>query len=80
MTIPYNEAGQRAFEVFTRIAARLYADARAAVDAFTAENCPESLTLGEKHADGKYQRTVRTGDGINHMISYDYEERRVQME
>lgn len=79
MTIPYNEAGQRAFDIFTRIATRLYEEAKAAVDAFTAENCPKSLTLGERHADGKYQRQIRIG-AENHTISYDYAERRIQME
>ncbi len=79
MTIPYNEAGQQAFEVFRRIAARLYEEAQAAVDAFTAENCPKGKTIGERHADGRYQRLIRIGTQ-NHTISYDYAERRVQME
>lgn len=72
MTIPYNAAGQQAFDVFYRVAARLYSAAQEAVDAYIAENCPDSRTTGECHTDGKYQRTVRTADGQNRTISYDY--------
>ena len=79
MTIPYNEAGQRAFDIFYRIAARLYAEAQAAVDIFTAETCPESRTLGEEHGNGKYQRRIRTRNGEKHTISYDYAEKTIEM-
>ena len=72
MTIPYNTAGQHAFDVFYRVAARLYAAAQEAVDTYIAENCPDSRTTGERHADGRYQRTVRTADGQSGTISYDY--------
>ncbi len=72
MTIPYNAAGQQAFDVFYKVAARLYSAAQEAVDAYIAENCPDSRTTGERHADGRYQRTVRTADGQNRTISYDY--------
>ena len=62
MTIPYNAAGQQAFDVFYKVAARLYSAAQEAVDAYIAENCPDSRTTGERHADGRYQRTVRTSE------------------
>ena len=46
MTIPYNAAGQQAFDVFYKVAARLYSAAQEAVDAYIAENCPDSRTTG----------------------------------
>lgn len=65
MTIPYNAAGQQAFDVFYKVAARLYSAAQEAVDAYIAENCPDSRTTGNatQTADtsGRYGRqTVRT--------------------
>ena len=71
-TIPYNPAGQAAFDVFRRIAERLYAGAQAAVDAYIAANYPHSTALGERHADGQYQRTVTTSAGETRTIRYDY--------
>ena len=78
MTIPYNEAGQRAFEVFCKIAKRLYAEAQAAVDDFARTNCPGSRTLWERHENGQYQRAVAFADK-NSIIRYDYEQKTIEM-
>lgn len=47
MTIPYNEAGQQAFDVFYRIAEKLFAAAQAATGEYIMQNYPQSRTLGE---------------------------------
>ena len=60
MVIPYNEAGKRAFEVFRQVAEKLYAAAQEAVDEWMIQNCPDGKILGTRHADGKYQRDIRT--------------------
>jgi len=52
MTIPYNESGQRAFEVFYKVAAKLYAGAQAATNEYINQYYPQSCTLAEHHADG----------------------------
>ncbi len=72
MTIPYNEAGQRAFDVFYRIAEKLYANAQAATSEYIAQHFPACQTVAETHADGKYRRTVQTAVGRTHTVSYDY--------
>lgn len=72
MNIPYNAAGQQAFEVFRRVAEKLYAAAQDAVDKWVAQNCPQVETIGERHSEGRYQRLVRTADGLDQTISYDY--------
>lgn len=77
MKIPYNEAGQQAFETFRRVAEKLYNAAQEAVDEWMAQNCPDGEILGERHADGRYQRRVRTADGLDHTISYDYRTKEV---
>ena len=80
MTIPYNEAGKAAFDVFRRIAERLYTTARAAVDDYTAENFPHSTQHSERHADGQYKRTIRTSEGKTVTVCYDYRKRPSQRE
>lgn len=72
MTIPYNAAGQQAFEVFRRVAEKLYAAAVDAADEWMAQNCPDGETVSERHEDGQYRRTVRTADGTEATIRYDY--------
>lgn len=77
MRIPYNTAGQQAFDVFRRVAEKLYTAAQDAVDEWMAQNCPDAETLGERHEDGKYKRTVRTGDGADWTVCYDYRTKEV---
>ncbi len=72
MTIPYNEAGQKAFDVFCRIAEKLYANAQAATSEYIAQHLPVCQTVAECHEDGKYRRTVQTAEGMTHTVSYDY--------
>ena len=78
MTIPMNAAGQAAFDVFYKIAKRVYARAQEAVDAYTAENCPGCITKAERHEDGRYKRDIQTPDGRVRTISYNYETREVE--
>ena len=75
--IPYNTAGQQAFDVFCRVAEKLYKAAQESVDEWIAQNCPDSEIIGERHEDGKYQRTVRTADGADQTISYNYRTKEV---
>ena len=77
MEIPYNAAGKQAFEVFRKVAEKLYKAARDAVDEWMVQNCPDGEILGERHADGKYQRMIRTSDGLGHTICYDYRKKEV---
>ena len=72
MTIPYNAAGQQAFETFRRIAEKLFRAAQDSVDEWMMQNCPDGEILEEKHADGQYQRTIRTAGGQAQTIRYDY--------
>ncbi len=56
MTIPYNEAGQKAFEVFYRVAEKLYANAQTATKQVhsAARNrpreCADANVLTQKNA------------------------------
>lgn len=77
MRIPYNAAGQQAFETFRRVAEKLYIAAQEAVDEWMAQNCPDGEILAERHEDGRYQRLIRTADGLNRTISYDYRTKEV---
>ncbi len=79
MTIPYNESGQRAFEVFYKVAAKLYAGAQAATNEYIKQYYPQSCTLAEHHADGKYHRTIQTQDGESRTISYDYRSKAIKL-
>lgn len=78
MRIPYNTAGQQAFDVFRRVAEKLYTAAQDAVDEWMAQNCPDGEILGERHLNGQYQRTVRTADGEDRTICYDYRTKEVE--
>lgn len=78
MTIPYNKAGQVAFDVFYRIAEKLYAGAQAATSEYIAQHFPESRTLEESHADGKYRRVIRTEGGEDMAVSYDYRTKEIE--
>lgn len=77
MTIPYNAAGQQAFDIFYKVAKRLYETAQDAVDEYIAQNFPDGRTTMERHADGRYQREVETADGRTRTISYDYRTKEV---
>ena len=77
--IPYNEAGKRSFEVFYRVAEKLYKAAQAAVDEWMAQNFPEAEIIRECYSDGRHQRLVRTADSVEWMISYDYRTKEVSM-
>ncbi len=78
MTIPYNEAGKRAFDVFCRIAEKLYANAQAATSEYIAQHLPACQAVAECHADGKYRRTVRTAEGGMCTVSYDYRTKTIE--
>lgn len=77
MMIPMNAAGQQAFDIFYRVAKRLYEAAQDAVDEYIAENFRGAQTTGETHADGRYQRQVLTAQGESRTISYDYRTKEV---
>lgn len=77
MRIPYNTAGQQAFDVFRKVAEKLYTAAQEAVDEWMAQNCPAGEIIREQHADGQYQRTVRKPDGEEKIIRYDYRTKEV---
>ncbi len=74
--IPYNAAGQRAFDVFYKVAAKLYMAAQDATSEYVAREYPESETIAEKYAKGKYKRTIATPEG-NKLICYDFETKEV---
>lgn len=76
--IPYNEAGQQAFDVFFRVAAKLYADAQTAVNEYIAQSIQTCKTVSERHEDGQYRRTVQTADGRTQTVSYDYQTKAIQ--
>lgn len=78
MTIPMNAAGQAAFDVFYKIAKRVYERAQEAVDAYAAENCPDYITTAERHENGRYMRVIQTADGESRTISYDYETKEIE--
>ena len=75
--IPYNEAGKMSFEVFYRVAEKLYKAAQDTVNEWMAQNCPEAEIIREYYSDGKHQRLVRTADGLEQTISYDYRTKEV---
>ena len=54
MTIPYNTAGQHAFDVFYRVAARLYAAGREARTARTAGQLGNAMQTAD--TSGQYAR------------------------
>ena len=76
--IPYgSKAGQEAFNIFRKIAQRLCREATEATDAYIAATYPDGETVGAEHADGLYQRTVRTAAGESRTILYDYQSREI---
>jgi len=78
VTIPYNAAGQAAFDVFCKVAAKLYAGAQAATSEYIDQHYPESRTLKESHADGKYHRVICVKDGESRTVSYDYRTKEIE--
>lgn len=77
MKIPYSDAGQQAFDVFRKVAEKLYAAAQDAADEWMALNCPDGEILAERHKDGQYRRTVRTAEGAERTVCYDYRKKEV---
>lgn len=78
MTIPYNTAGQAAFDVFYKVAAKLYAAAQETTNEYIAQNYPGSRTMGESHADGRYRRVIQFGAGESRTVSYDYRTKAIE--
>ena len=76
--IPYNDAGQRAFEVIKKIAERICETGQKAMDDFIGENFPGAKTISERCDSGKYLRTVKTTDKRRLVIAYDYRAKTVE--
>ncbi len=77
MTIPYNAAGQAAFDVFYKVAAKLYAAAQETTNEYIAQHYPGSRTLAESHADGRYRRVIQF-TGETRTVSYDYRTKAIE--
>lgn len=81
IVIPYgSKAGQEAFNIFCKIAQRLCVEAKDATDAFIAATYPDGETVKAEHADGTYQRTVRTATGESRTILYNYQTKEIWVE
>ena len=81
IVIPYgSKAGQEAFNIFRKIAQRLCREATEATDAYIAATYPDGETVGAEHADGLYQRTVRTAAGESRTILYNYQTKEIWVE
>jgi hypothetical protein len=70
--IPYNDAGQYAFEVMRGIAERIWGTAQDLTADFVTAEMPGAKTVSEKYESGKYLRTVQAPDGEQKVIAYDY--------
>lgn len=75
--IPYNEAGKRAFDVFYKVATKLYTAAQEATDEYIAKEYPESRIIDEKYAKGKYKKIIATPEG-NRQICYNFETKEIR--
>ena len=88
MTVPYNEAGKQAFEVFSSIARKMHDRAVATVEAYVSDRMPEGRIIGAEYIHsyyddsgefvcGKYRATVSTGNRTV-KVTYDYGTKEVE--
>jgi hypothetical protein len=75
--VPYNAAGQAAFETFTEIAERLWNTAKRATAEYIRAAMPDAETVSERYEKGRYYRTVETPGQTQETIIYDYRAREV---
>ena len=77
IVIKDNAAGRRAFEVLQSIAERMWLFAQEITAEHAAAIAPNAKTIDERHANGRYTRTLQEPCGATMQIVYDYRARAV---
>ncbi len=72
IVIPYNEKGQRVFDVFRTIAERHFNMAKTAVEELIARDFPSAEKVGEIAMFGLKYSAVYEYGGVRRTVTYDY--------
>ena len=70
--IPYNAAGQLAFDVFHRLAVKLCETADEATRDFMLTNFPTAETVSKEYVNRQYRRIIQFDGKQNIAVVYDF--------